>query len=160
FGPLGSLIQSGPTLYGMTAQGGSDNYGTIFQIGTDGEDYSLLHIFSGAPSDGALPNGSLTQSGSKFYGMTFGGGSRGFGTIFQIGTDGMGFSLLHSFTGAPNDGDSPRGSLIQSGSTLYGMTASGGGNSGGTIFKIGTDGSGFSLLHSFAFNSSDAAVPY
>jgi uncharacterized repeat protein (TIGR03803 family) len=44
--------------------------------------------------------------------------------------------------------------LVLSGNTLYG-TASGGGSSGqGTVFKINTDGSGFSTLHSFTALSS------
>src|SRR5262245_55600303 len=65
------------------------------------------------------------------------------------------FTVLHTFTGTYDDGGEPYGSLIQSGSTLYGMTNKGGSNSSGTIFKIGVDGASFSLLHSFdgAFES-------
>jgi uncharacterized repeat protein (TIGR03803 family) len=39
--------------------------------------------------------------------------------------------------------------LILSGNTLYGTASSGGSNASGTIFKINTDGLGFTTLHMF-----------
>ncbi len=53
-----------------------------------------------------------------------------------------------SFSGT--DGESPQNSLTLSGSTLYGMTGSGGANSDGNIFSIKRDGSGFQNLLSFS----------
>ena len=47
------------------------------------------------------------------------------------------------------------GSLTLSGSTLYGMTLSGGANGNGTIFSINTDGSGFQNLFSFSGTNGD-----
>src|SRR5262245_57675660 len=69
------------------------------------------------------------------------------------------FTVLHSFAGGASDGSIPKGSLIQSGSTLYGMTRSGGSGNGGTVFKIGTDGTGFGLLHNFSGGAADGATP-
>ena len=47
-----------------------------------------------------------------------------------------------------------------SGNTLYG-TADGGGSSGhGTLFKVNTDCTGFSTLHSFTAGSNDSSVNY
>jgi uncharacterized repeat protein (TIGR03803 family) len=43
------------------------------------------------------------------------------------------------------DGTGPRGSLVVSGSILYGMTRQGGSTLFGTVFKINTDGSGHAL---------------
>src|SRR5262249_49541021 len=114
--------------------------------------FAVLHTFpytTVSPSDGAFPYGSLIQSGSTLYGMTSAAGTSGGGTIFQIGTNGSGFNLLHSF--AFSDGTYPIGSLIQADSTLYGMTSrSGLSESGGTVFQTWTNHSGFCLLHSFA----------
>ena len=157
----GSLIQSGSTLYGMTDSGGSSGYGTIFSY--TGGTVTVLHSFTGSSVDGASPLGSLIQSGSTLYGMTSYGGSgsssRGDGTIFSIDANGTGFRLLHSFTGGATDGAFPYGSLIQSGSTLYGMTSSGGsGSNNGTIFSIDANGTGFNVLHSFT--GADGAHPY
>ncbi len=159
---FGSLIMSGSTLYGMTAFGGPSNCGTIFKINKDGTGYALLHSFAGsASSDGAHPFGSLILSGSTLYGMTASGGTNDLGTMFRINTNGMGFVLLHSFAGGGADGQEPYGSLTKSGSTLYGMTYSGGIGTAnlGTIFKINTNGSGFVLLHSFAGGTADGGQP-
>jgi uncharacterized repeat protein (TIGR03803 family) len=157
--PLGSLIISGSTLYGMTNFGGYYGTGTIFKIQTNGSTFALLHEFSGGADDGNYPVDSLIISGSSLFGMTYYGGDYENGTIFKIQTDGSGFTLLHEFAGGPNDGEEPEGSLILSDSTLYGLTPLGGDNDDGTIFKIETDGSGYSLLHEFADSASDGASP-
>ena len=67
--------------------------------------------------------------------------------------------LLHEFAGGADDGKWPSGSLTLSGSTLYGMTRDGGDSNGGVVFKIETDGTGFSLLHEFAGGADDGAWP-
>jgi uncharacterized repeat protein (TIGR03803 family) len=161
--PNGSLIQSGSSLYGMTEFGGSTNgHGTIFRIGTDGSGFALLHSFTNTTNDGALPYGTPLQSGSTLYGVTRNGGSTDYGTIFQIGTNGTGFSLLHSFTGGSDGGlnQSP-GALVQSGSTLFGTTLEVNvTTSYGKIFRMNTDGTGFTLLHTFAGYPNDGAYPY
>lgn len=55
------------------------------------------------------------------------------------------------FSGTNSDGCLPQSMMVLSAGTLYG-TASGGGPSGsGALFRINTDGSGFTNLHSFGF---------
>jgi uncharacterized repeat protein (TIGR03803 family) len=61
------------------------------------------------------------------------------------------FTVLHSFDGA--DGSWPW-TLILSGNTLYGNTTYGGSSSNsvggdGTVFKVNTDGTGLTNLHTF-----------
>ena len=58
--------------------------------------------------------------------MAADGGPSGAGTIYQIKTDGTGYSQLRQFAGGANDGSGPLGSLVQSGALLYGMTPDGG----------------------------------
>ena len=132
--PEADLTLSGSTLYGMTTFGGVSNKGVVFQMNADGSVYTNLHSFTGGASDGGAPFGSLTLSGSTLYGMTYGGGVQGFGMVFQISTDGSGYTNLHSF--ALSDGIYPYGSLTLSGATLYGMTAFNGVGSQGTVFKL------------------------
>jgi uncharacterized repeat protein (TIGR03803 family) len=158
--PFGSLTLAGSTLYGMTQYGGSSGIGTIFKIGTDGSGYTNLHSFAGGAGGGSLPWGSLTLSGSTLYGMTEYGGSSNSGVVFQVNTDGTGFELLHSFAGSTGDGAAPLSTLTLSGSTLYGMTFYGRGIEGGTIFKINTDGTGYTNLHIFTGSTSDGSNPY
>jgi uncharacterized repeat protein (TIGR03803 family) len=153
--PVGSLILSGSTLYGMTAGGSTDDHGSIFKMETDGSDFTLLHSFVGG-SAGEYPTGSLILSGSTLYGM-----SRGFsGTIFKIQTDGSDFTILHIFTVVPAYEGYPKGSLTISGSTLYGMTYDGGNSRQGTIFKVQTDGSDYTLLYEFTGGITDGRFPY
>ena len=163
--PYDSLIQSGPTLYGMTVAGGSHYNGsstwggTVFKVNNDGTDYQVLHNFGGGANDGQWSPGNLILSGSNLYGMTFGGGGSGLGTVFKIGADGTGFQLLHSFAGGYNDGSKSHGSLIQAGDALYGMTNAGGSSNKGVVFKIDTDGTDFQIIHSFTGGSSDGCNP-
>ncbi len=152
-------IENAGILYSMTYEGGDSNLGTIFKVGTDGAGFTLLHDFAGGAGDGSYPSGSLILDGSALYGMTYRGGDSDLGTIFKIGTDGTGFTLLHDFASGADDGAGPFGSLILDSSTLYGMTYHGGDSNLGTIFKIGTDGSGFTLLHDFAGGGSDGSYP-
>jgi uncharacterized repeat protein (TIGR03803 family) len=149
--PMGNLTLSGPALYGMTPQGGI-NLGVIFKINTDGCGYSILHWFHDetVANDGAFPYGGLTLSGSALYGMTLYGGYGG-GTIFKINTDGSDYAILHKFGDGTvsNDVGGPLGNLTLSGSTLYGMTANIANGGLGVIFKVNTDGAGYTILHLF-----------
>ena len=157
--PMGSLVLSGSTLYGLTRDGGASGLGTIFKIQTDNSGFTLLHTFSGGVADGENPLGSLILSASILYGTTMRGGDSGKGTLFKIGTAGTGYTLLREFAGGAEDGDSPRGDLLLSGSTLYGMTKYGGDGTRGTVFKISTAGTGFTLLREFAGGAVDGGLP-
>jgi uncharacterized repeat protein (TIGR03803 family) len=112
-------------------------------------------------NDGANPQGSLTLSGTTFYGMTIGVGnnSDSSGTIFRINADGTGYQVLYNF-GSVNNGANPHGDLILSGSTLYGMTLGAGALGAGTIFKINNDGTGYQVLHNFGSIAKDGCYPY
>ncbi|MCK5630203.1 MAG: hypothetical protein KAI26_06280, partial [Nanoarchaeota archaeon] len=157
--PYSSLILDSGTLYGMTYAGGDSDSGTIFSMSSDGSSFSLLHEFAGGVNDGKRPYGGLILDSGKLYGMTANGGDSNFGTVFSIGTDGAGFSLLHEFTGGVNDGKLPYDSLILDSGKLYGMTYSGGDSDYGTVFSIGTDGAGFSLLHEFTGGVNGGMYP-
>ncbi len=157
--PFGLLTLSGTTLYGMTIYGGARNLGVVFKISTNGSGYANLHEFVGGAGDGRWPSGSLTLSGTTLYGMTQKGGVSGNGVIFKISTNGSGYANLHEFVGGAGDGMMPYGSLTLSGTTLYGMTESGGASGNGVIFKVNTDGSGYANLHVFAGGAGDGRWP-
>jgi uncharacterized repeat protein (TIGR03803 family) len=149
--PEASLILAGSTLYG-TAGSGTYGYGTVFAINTNGTGFTNVYSFTAlnnnTNSDGAYPTARLMLLGNTLYGTAQGGGSLGHGTIFAVNINGTSFKNLHSFTNGI-DGAGPWAGLISLGSTLYG-TAEYGGNSGnGTVFRVNTDGSSFTSLHSF-----------
>jgi uncharacterized repeat protein (TIGR03803 family) len=153
--PQAGLVLSDTTLYGTATDGGNFGCGTVFSLGTDGSGFRILKHFTG--SDGAAPFGApLILSGTTLYGTTSSGGTGNFGTIFKISTDGSGYTVLHNFTGS--DGHGPLAGLVLAERTLYGTTASGGClDGGGTVFKLNTDGSGFTLLHCFSFQGEDSS---
>jgi len=59
------------------------------------------------------------------------------------------FTTLRSFSGP--DGAVPQAGLItnSSGNTFYGTAYSAGNSGNGTVFRVNTDGRGFTNLHSF-----------
>jgi uncharacterized repeat protein (TIGR03803 family) len=152
--PLGSLIVSGNTLFGMTEFGGTSTNGNIFSIKTNGSGYKNLFSFNGA-SNGYAPWSNLLISGGKLYGMTSGGGANNKGCVFSIDTNGTNYKILYDFTST--GGNDPEGSLVISGNVLYGMTNSGGPTDDGTIFSIHTDGTGFKNL--LDFNGTNGSRP-
>ena len=113
-----------------------------------------LHSFDDS-NDGRYADNELVLSGQTLYGTASVGGSFDRGTIFSINTDGNNFTILHNFT--PNvyppetntDGSYPSAGLTVSGNTLYGTTSQGGTSLVGTVFRVNTDGTGYTNLHSF-----------
>jgi uncharacterized repeat protein (TIGR03803 family) len=136
-------------LYGITYSGGLYKYGTIFKI-TKGGQFTVMRNLN-LNTDGGYPQGDMIQGTDGYlYGMCYSGGTKGNGTIFKIATTtNYPFTVLHNLA-SQTDGGNPFGVLYQnSDGNLYGMTRTGGANTSGTAFRIGTGG-GFALLHSFA----------
>jgi len=118
-------------------------------------------------ADGANLYAPLAISGGTLYGVTAGGNTNGLGGLFRINTDGTEFVNLFAFSlteGGGDNGGFPNG-LIVSGNTLYGTTYEGGPAYTGTIFSIGTNGTGLLNLHTFSAlgtttkTNSDGAYP-
>jgi uncharacterized repeat protein (TIGR03803 family) len=156
-GPIGPLLLSGSTLYGVTTEGGSMNDGTLFSVNTVNGTETLLHSFTGIGSDGAQPMGPLIQVGSVIYGTTQNGGTTGSGTIFGFNANSFnGVATVHAFTGGPTDGyGTPTGNMVLSGSTLYGLSEFGGG--AGDVFAYDLATNSVSALS--YFNGTDGKLP-
>jgi uncharacterized repeat protein (TIGR03803 family) len=148
--PYAGLVRGGDgNFYGTTEGGGTNHAGTVFKISSNGALTSLYSFPTGftqrhGPYYIAHPATRLVQgSDGDFYGTTYGGGSTkynlgsgivGFGTVFQISTNGV-FTSLYSFQG--NDGEYPRAGLVQgSDGSFYGTTSQGGGGGYGTVFRM------------------------
>ena len=167
--PFFGLALGGSALYGSAFHGGPAGAGTVFGINTDGTDFNVIHAFTPPASNGASPAAGMLLVGNTLYGTTYQGGSVGAGTVFKVNTDGTGFTSLHSFStlnnpgGTNSDGGNPEGYLILSGNSLYGTTHSGGRAADGVIFKVNTDGTGFTNLHSFGTlvkgTNTDGIIP-
>ena len=154
-------------MYGTTSGGGSgtNDFGVIFRIGTNGLGFQVLQEFGG--TNGANPSGGLIEAADgALYGATCNGGgtnlvtgnlssSTNVGTVFRLNKDGGDFTILKSFfswasgqsTSLKTNGYFPYGQLVQgTNGALFGTTSAGGQDSGGTIYALNTDGSGFSFL--------------
>jgi uncharacterized repeat protein (TIGR03803 family) len=119
-----------------------------------------LYSFGGVASDGINPEGGLVRgSDGNFYGTTFGGGTNSYGTVFRISASGA-YTNLYSFGTVPNDGEYPKGQLIQGrDGNFYGLTLGGGTNLYyGTIFRISAGGS-YTNLYSFGSGPYDGFDP-
>ncbi len=148
------LADANGNLFGTTFTGGTNGYGTVFEIAKTDGGYAttptILVNFSFA--DGANPAGTLIgDANGNLFGTTVNGGANnafgnGGGTVFEIAKTRSGYATapttLVSFCALPNcaDGLNPGAALIlDADGDLFGTTIEGGANAvnpGGTVFEI------------------------
>jgi len=162
-GPVAALLQAADgNLYGTTTAipNSSTSGGEVFKIDTAGNNFTVLHTFSG--SDGSSPVAPLIQgSDGSFYGTTWAGGdltcgswyanvgsnypyvdSSGCGTVFKMDPLGN-ITVLHAFEEPQSgDGNAPyAGLILGKDGYLYGTTYYGGTDiKFGTVFRLGIPG--------------------
>lgn len=158
--PMGSLFQAdNGKLYGLTYQGGTTNWGAMFEYNITTSTYNVLYNFdiNGDRENGSSPRGTLMQADNgDLYGFTsrggvLEGGTRvDNGTIFKYNIVSETFTTIHTFD--DNNGKLPYSKLIQStNGLLYGLTTKGGGYSKyGTLFNFDIDTETFTRLYSFS----------
>jgi uncharacterized repeat protein (TIGR03803 family) len=157
----GLVLGPDGALYGTTSMGGSDYFGgTVFRVTTNGV-LTVLFAFQGVHADrchdspeGAQPfAGMVLGRDGQLYGTTTIGGSNGWGTVFQLTTNGV-LRTLASFDGPY---DLLRTALVQgTDGAFYGTTDAGGPNGIGNVFQVTTNGALASL---FAFTNTEGAYP-
>lgn len=155
--PASNLIQaSDGNYYGTTLHGGSDGFGSVYQLTPAGL-LNTVHSFTGA--DGRYPYGSLVEGADgNLYGTTTEGGAMEQGTLFRLSFDGA-LVTLHSFGGP--DGSLPYANLVQAtDGNFYGTTTGGGPNESGfgSLFRMTPEGV-VTSIYSFTANN-DGQFPY
>ena len=133
--PFGSLIQaSNGKLYGLTAYGGVNNDGVLFEYDPATDIYTKKYDFDG--TNGKYPKGSLLQADNgKLYGMTLNGGTNDNGVLFEYDLSTNTYTKKYDFD-STNGSNPYLNSLIQaSNGKLYGMTTKGGINNDGVLFE-------------------------
>jgi uncharacterized repeat protein (TIGR03803 family) len=151
----GVTLHGKGVLYGTTANGGSGQFGTVFQLAPPAIaggawietvlfNFSGLHV---VPNDAANPAGNLVfDAAGNIYGMAGGGGDyndcfAGCGAVFQLSPPAAGSSawtetLLHTF-GSGKDTASPSGGLVfGKNGVLFGVSLIGGSKNEGTVFGV------------------------
>jgi uncharacterized repeat protein (TIGR03803 family) len=158
--PQAALVEGGDgLLYDVTIYGGTNSAGTLFKLNKDGSGYGLVHTFSSS-QDGADPLGITEGPGEILYGAANSGGTNGSGTIFKLSRSGGGFVVLrHCLSGVLDDGGIPAPPTLGSNGALYGTASRGGETDLGILYKVQTDGSGFTVLRSFNASGYDGSRP-
>jgi len=142
----GLLLGSDGKLYGTTYYGGSGSSGTVFKMNQDGTGFTVLKNFDGSNTGGASYAPLIQGGDGVLYGTTYVGGSGNAGTVFKLNTDGTGFAVLKHFSNSTTGGHPTAAVILGPGGALYGTAYHGGSSLAGTIFKLNTDGSGFTVL--------------
>ena len=151
-----SLIEVSPgNLYGMTPGGGANGYGVLFEYDDSTNTYTDQIDFNGA--NGAIPSGSLIRArDGNLYGLTEAGGLNRYGVIFQYNDSTNIYTDKYDFD--YTNGAGGYGSLIQaSNGKLYGMSNSGGANSGGVLFEYDDSANTYAKLYDL--NSANGDYP-
>jgi hypothetical protein len=146
-----SLIE-GPDgrLYGVNQFGGPKYAGTVYTITRTGTHFQTLLAFN-YQTVGGWPYDLIAGPKGMLYGVTYRGTNGANGMVFSLKTNGAGFNVLHDFSGA--DGALPNSLLMGVNGTLYGTTlVNTTPGAFGTVFNLQTDGSAFTLLHTFSDN--------
>jgi uncharacterized repeat protein (TIGR03803 family) len=137
-----AMTLNGSVLYGTTLLGGDNRSGTIFRINDDGTEYSSLPLFagSGVKNKGNQPFSTFALSNGVLFGMTSLGGSKhtpiGDGTIFSFDPQTTNYTVIHSFNRTIGSDPHGRPIIDPTGTTLYGMTQTGGLHKVGIIFSL------------------------
>jgi uncharacterized repeat protein (TIGR03803 family) len=157
----GLLVTSNGDFYGVTSQGGTNLFGTIFEITREGELSTLYNFCSQANcADGSDPQMTLTEANGDLYGTTPSGGAVGSGTVFRFSPSTRQFTSLYSFCSQAGceDGEDPNAGLaLGADGNFYGTTASGGANGlFGTVFRISPTGK---LRTLFSFDGPHGSQP-
>ena len=166
----GVILDKKGNLYGTTIGGGTDGFGTVFELTAKGKE-KVLYSFAGG-ADGKSPISGLAadKAGNLFGTTNLGGndancngyGNNGCGTVYEVGPDGT-HSVLYVFTGAADGGNPVGGLLSDNAGNLYGTTEVGGLTAGcggfgcGTVFKLAAGGA-LTTLYTFT-GGSDGGQP-
>lgn len=134
--PHGSLMRAGNgLLYGMTREGGSYGYGTLFEFDPQGVVLSKRVDFDGQQK-GCYPRGDLVcVGGDVLFGLTASGGTSKMGVLFSFNITTGVFNKIMDFTDK-KAGICPLGSLmLTQQNELLGMTYQGGEYGFGVLFS-------------------------
>ncbi len=161
------IIDAAGNLYGTTADGGNlHDAGVVYEFVRSGDSYTeqILYRFSGPDGEVPAPGLVADSTFTNFYGVTQGGGSRNYGTVYRLSKSGSGWiqSVLYSFQNT-SDGQQPQAGLaMDAAGNLFGATAQGGAGGGGAVFELSPSGGSytFKVIYSLVCHFSSCIGPY
>ena len=173
----GVIFDAAGNLYGTTNSGGSGEFGTVFELSPDGDQWTeqVLYNFNGVIGRDPLTALAFDKNGN-LLGTTFQGGNDteictyGCGIVFELTPNGNGQwseTTLYAFCPEGGiyctDGAFPASGLtLANDGSLYGTTGMGGSVGGGVIYKV-TPSNGIyteSTVYSFPGDISGTSEGY
>jgi uncharacterized repeat protein (TIGR03803 family) len=139
--PSGNLaIDAEGDLFGTTEFGGSEKYGSIFELAKGSTTIQTVASFE--MSNGGYPvSGLIIDPAGNLYGTTYSGGDYDAGVVFELPANSTNIQVLASIGGL-SGGSNPFGGLYRdSNGDLFGTTEYGGDFNAGTVFELAADGS-------------------
>jgi uncharacterized repeat protein (TIGR03803 family) len=148
----------------VAVAGDADNLGGIYELASGSSSLTTLAPFTSETTNGAHANSLYLDASGDLFGTSSGGGTGGFGAVFELAKGASAISVLASFDGT--DGAAPSGGLVaDSHGNLYGATDDGGvgfngsSTSGdGTVFEIHAGTNSIDTLYDFT-NAADGGHP-
>jgi len=166
------VMMASGNLFGTTWGGGSNNLGTAFvsvppAVSGGAWTEKPIYSFGSSADDGVNPNAGLLAGRQAFYGVTFGGGKSGRGTVFQLTSPSNPNSpwietILHSFSSS-GDAAFPSSELVMDkNGNLYGTTTLGGVNNLRAVYEVSPPtvaGNPWTDAVIFSFNGTNGTLP-
>lgn len=128
------------------------NSNGLYSVTLDGTDYQQINTL---PLSGYPILNFDTSINRIFYSAN--GGTFKNSQLIKIDVITNIASTIHSFGNLP-EGYNPDGIIRVPNGVLYGIARNGGSEGGGTLFKMNTDGSAFSVIKDFAGNNGQSPV--
>ncbi len=166
------VVTSTGQIFGTTWGGGAKDMGTVFTAfppAVAGGSWTEKPIYSFGvfQSDGVNPNAGVLAANGILYGVTFGGGANGKGTVFQLTRrsdhdNTWTETILYSFT-ASGDAAFPSSELVMDKKgNLFGTTTLGGVNNLGAVYEVSpptSSGNPWTETVIFSFNGTNGTLP-
>jgi len=143
----GVILASDGNFYGVTTQGGRFDHGTAYRMKPSGS-LTVIHDFTGGPSDGVAPQGLVQGSDGALYGISYDPGVVAhMGFIFRLTLDGA-VEVLHILT--IDDGVPFLAPIQASDGYMYGVTGEVFQGGAGELYRISHEGD-FKVVAPFGF---------
>ena len=149
----GLIIDRAGNLYGSSDEGGSANYGTVYELTRSGSGWTttIIHSFTSVGTGAYADGGLVMDQAGNLYGTTDGGGASNGGIVFELSPSngGWNYSVIWNLAGP---GSGPTGSLaMDAAGNLYGTTYGGGAFQCGNVFKLAPSGGQWSFTDLYDF---------
>ena len=158
----GLIMDSAGNLYGTTAYGGA-GLGTVFELSPSGDGWTEQVIYDADANSNGIDAGLTMDAAGNIFGVAW-------WEVFELSPNGHGgwnSTVIHTFTGSPEDGSGAQGTpVLDQAGNLYGTTTEGGATNYGTVYELSPPTKRWQkgkwterILHSFG-GGNDGWLPF